>query len=144
MRENGLYELHQELTDCPRDKRDNTYKIGRNQINAIFRMKKVNRAAIGSKLVDFNEIIITNHRGFLIDIDFKAYFKLQASQYDKSESRKLNPTNRLHRKQFKEILDEYISQMKLLGKTLTICNKHETQHKMNVLDELIIYVLTAA
>ena len=98
MRENGLYELHQELTDCPRNERDNTCKNSRNQINAVFGMEEVNRATIGSKLVDFDEIIITDHRGFLIDIDFKAYFKLQVSQYNKSESRKLNPTNRLHRK----------------------------------------------
>ena len=36
MRENGLYEIHQEITNNESSNRDNTYKNGRNQIDAVF------------------------------------------------------------------------------------------------------------
>ena len=144
MRENGLYEIHQELTIEEINERDRTYKDGQNQLDAVFGTKSVLRVARGSKIVDFDEVILTDHRGFIFDLDVNEYFNLPASAYDKSESRKLNLGNRKHRKQFKETLQQYVTQTKLLEKTEEICRGYPTQDEMNVVDELITYVLNAA
>jgi hypothetical protein len=98
----------------------------------------------GSKLIDFDEIIITDHRGFMFDINIKEYFNISASKRDRSESRRLNLTNRKHREQFKDTLEKYLKEMKLLEKTIEVCTGKVTQHEMNVLDQAITYVLTVA
>ena len=72
------------------------------------------------------------------------YFNLPASTYDQSTSRKLNPGNRIHRQQFLETLEEYINKIKLIEKTTWICRGRVIVEEMNVLDELITYVLIAA
>ena len=76
-------------------------------------------------------------------MDINEYFGITASKYDKSESRKLNPTNKKHREEFKEILENYVYQMELLQKTIQVCNNRVTQYKMNALDDSIIYILAA-
>jgi len=134
MRENGLYEIYQEITNNKSSDRDNTYKNGRNQIDAVFGTEQIVRVIRGSKIVDFDIIIITDHRGFMFDIDINEYFNLPASQYDRSELRKLNPVNRTHRMKFRETLEEYINQMNLLEKTVSICNNRVIPNEMNVLD----------
>ena len=97
MRENGLYEIHQELTNEDDPIRDQTYKNGSKQIDAVFSTESIVRVARGSKIVDFDEIIIIDYQGFLIDINVNEYFNLSASTYNQSTSRKLNPGNRIHR-----------------------------------------------
>ena len=144
IRENGFYELHEEVNETDSLVRDKTYKNGTKQIDVILGTEPILQATRGSKIIDFDEIIITDHRGFLFDVDVKEYFDINTSKYDKSETRKLNPANRRHRNEFKETLEQFIEQTKLGERTSTICNGKVTQHEMNVLDELITYVLSAA
>ena len=82
MRENGLYEIHQELTNEEDSARDRTYKNGSKQIDTVFGTESVVRVARGSKIIDFDEVIITDHQGFLIHINVNEYFNLPASIYD--------------------------------------------------------------
>ena len=144
MRENGLSDLHQEVTDSETYERDRTYKNGSNQIDAILATEFVSNAVRGSKMIDFDEIIITDHRGFLFDIDFNDYFNLAPSTYDRIETRRLNPANRKHRIEFKETLETYLTQMKVLERANAICTNRVTAQEMNELDDMITYVLTVA
>ena len=64
------------MTNYEYEERDRTYKNGRNQINVVWGIEPILHSTRGSKLVDFNEVIITDHRGFLFDIDFHEYFHL--------------------------------------------------------------------
>jgi len=108
IRENSFYELHQELNKVEENKRDNTYKNGQKQIDVILGTEPILQATRGSKIIDFNEVIITDHRGFIFNVDINEYFEITASKYDKSESIKLNPTNKKHREKFKETLENYV------------------------------------
>ena len=76
MRENGMYEIYREVNNCDEQERDKTFKDGSTQIDAVFATGKVLRSIRESKLVDFNDIIITNHHSFIFDIDFEEYFHL--------------------------------------------------------------------
>jgi len=108
MVENGLYKIHREVNDFESSVRDKTYNKGSNQIDAVLASEEVLNQVRGSRLVDFNKVVISNHRGFLIDIDFEQYFEMTVSVYDRSETRKLNLTNRKHKAKFQNKLDEYI------------------------------------
>jgi len=142
--ENGLYEVHREVNECEEQVRDKTYQSGSNQLDAVFVTRKVLRSIKGSKLVDFNDIILSDHRGFIFDMDFEEYFNLNPSRYDRSKTRKLNPNNRKHRIQFKEKLDEYIDQLGLIQRAESVCLGNPTIEELNLLDENITYVMNAA
>ena len=115
-----------------------------NQIDAMFASPSVMQHVRGSKLIDFDEIIPTDQRGFLFDIDFEEYFNIKLSTYDKSETRKLNPNNRRHKEKFKEVLEKYIHQMGLMDRATRVCNSHATIRELNLLDDAITYVLSEA
>ena len=43
-----------------------------------------------SKIIDFEEIILTDYWGFIIDVDLEGYFDTVLSQYDKIDHSKLD------------------------------------------------------
>ena len=61
MRENGLREVHSKLNESFNRMRDNAQE---SRLNSI----------ICSQLVDFNEIVMSDYRGFLFNIDFRELF----------------------------------------------------------------------
>ena len=99
---------------------------------------------VESKLTEFNEIINTNHRGFIVDIDIKKYFAVDSSSYDQNQGVTLDPTRRSHQKLFKEKLDEYIDQIGLEDLINKKCNRSITGKELDKLDDTIRYVLNAA
>ena len=70
------------MTNDDDSTRDRTYKNRSKQIDIVFGTESIVRVARGSKIVDFDKIIITEHRGFLIDINVNEYFNLSLSTYD--------------------------------------------------------------
>jgi len=135
MTENGLYEVYQEVNDFEDCSRDKTYKKGSNQIDVVFTNESLLRYVRGSRLVDFNKVVISDHIGFLLDIDYEKYFGIRASVY---------LSNRKHKAQFYTKLDKYIEQIELLEKTARICTNRVTVVDLNRLDDAIMYVLSAA
>ena len=98
----------------------------------------------GSILIDFKEIIDTDHRGFIFDIDINEYFTIEASMYDKIENNNLDPTKRSHRIKFMTKLDEYIEQLNLVELVESKCNRAITNQEIERLDETISFVLDSA
>jgi len=80
-RENGLFEVHQEANIIIGE-RDKTHKIGRNQIDTVFALELIINCIEGSRLLDFDEVIITDYRDFMVDIDFNILFNINPSKYD--------------------------------------------------------------
>ena len=67
-RENGLINLYWEC-NISIGEFEKTHVTGSNQIDAVFGSDEVKQYTEGRKLVDFNKIILTDHRGFLFDLD---------------------------------------------------------------------------
>ena len=67
---------------------------------------------------DFKEVIISEHSGFLFDLEVKRYFNICTSKYDEVALRILNSNNRVHRMKFKEKIEAYLKDSKLLEKWL--------------------------
>ena len=65
------------------------------------------------QITDFQVIVNTDHRGFVIDLDIKDYFSIERSKHDQSDNVKLDSTKRSHREKFKDKLDECVDQLQL-------------------------------
>ena len=106
--ENGLIEIHEIVNNIEDDIRDHTHKTGSKQIDAVLVTSELTQSIVGCKLTDFNDIINTDHRGFIFDIDIKDYFDVDSSKYNENQAVILDPTRRSHQEKFKEKLEEYI------------------------------------
>ena len=60
------------------------------------------------KLFEVNDIIITNHRSHIIDINLERYYDAQLSTWDQINWWIINPVWRSHREQFCKIVEKQI------------------------------------
>ena len=84
IRENGLIEIHEAVNNIEDEIKDYTHKMGSKQIDAVLVTSELIQAIVGCKLTDFNDIINTDHRGFIFDINIKDYFDVDSSKYDEN------------------------------------------------------------
>ena len=94
--------------------------------------------------MDFHEVIITDHRGFMFDVNINKYFNKKYSRYDEIQSRTLNPNNRVYRTKFKKKLDEYIKDSNLIEKVVSTCTNRISPKELNIIDDGITYALNVA
>jgi len=144
MRENGLFEVHEMVNETDNYLKDRTQENSTKQIDAVLATEGVLQTIRESILIDFKEIIDTDHRGFIFDININEYFTIEASMYDKIENNNLDPTKRSHRIKFIEKLDEYIEQLNLVELVESKCNRVITNQEIERLDETISFVLDSA
>ena len=112
MKENGLAEVHEIVNEAEDDRKDNTHAKESKKIDAMMATDRTMQATRGSKITDFQEIINTDHRGFVIDLDAEDFFSIESSKHDQTDNATLDSTKRVHREKFKEKLDEHIDQIK--------------------------------
>ena len=67
------------------------------QINAALATENVLVSIKGSLLVDFKDIVDTDHRGFIIDLDVKQYFDVDASKHNANDNVLLDLTRQSHK-----------------------------------------------
>jgi len=139
-----LLEIHKNLNEIDYMQRDRTHKEGSKQIDAVLTMDGILQCMKGSLIVDFNDIVISDHRGFIFDVDIKEYFNINSSKYDTNNHVRLNPTKRSHRLKFQEKLEEYIDQLNLVKVVSSKCNRSITNQELERLDEIITFVLNLA
>ena len=126
MRENGLFKVHETLNEIEDAVKDKTYEIGSKQIDTVLETEDILRVIQESILVDFKDIVDTDHRGFIFDLDIKEYFLVDASEYDKNDNITLDPTKWSHQCKFLEKVDKYIDQLKLVETVTEKCNRSVT------------------
>jgi len=54
------------------------------------------------KMTNCSEIVMTDHQGYIIDIDINEYFNTKTEKLDEIDHSKLNSTRKSHRKRFVE------------------------------------------
>ena len=77
-----MYDIHTYINDININQADPTYKYSRKYIDSIAETICIISNINASKLIDFNKIIITDYRGFLIDFDIKIYFKMNTLELE--------------------------------------------------------------
>ena len=141
MRENGLFDIHKVLNGDTADGKDKTFKSGSKQIDAVLATEEVLESLQDSLILDFKDIVDSDHRGFLFDLDVCQYFSVEASDYDTTDNVTLNPAKRSHRRKFLEKVDEYIDQLNLLETVTEKCNRSITGQELERIDETISFIL---
>ena len=87
---------------------DLTQKRGFNSINSIAVSLNLMKYVEGCKLLEINEVIATDYRSYIIDINFEEYFQENLTNWDNINKTMLNSSRKSHREQFKERLEELI------------------------------------
>ena len=69
----------------------------------------------GCRLHEINEILDTDHRRYVVDIDLKEYFDQEFSSWDQINKSLLDPGKRSHREKFKELIEKTLDSIDIKG-----------------------------
>ena len=92
---------------------DNTYKNGSKYINIVIISYDLLEHVKECKLVNYEEIIHSNCRGYLVDISIIEYFEYPNSCYDKINKITLNLFKRSYIKKFVQMIKDYMNRLKI-------------------------------
>ena len=119
---------------------DNTHKDRKNYINIVVISYGLVEYVKGSKLVEYDEIVNSDHRGYLVNINIVNYFDNSNSIYDKINKISLNLEKRSYRKKFIDVIDHYIEMFKIKVK-LKVVEKQRTKGVIESFDAIIMEII---
>jgi hypothetical protein len=76
----GVKDVHSKINNIEMNQLDKTYKKGSRTIDSIAASSGIMNYIEGSKLVNYSEIVETDHRGYIIDVAMEEYFDIEFSQ----------------------------------------------------------------
>ena len=83
---NEFFKLYNLLNSNDLNQRDNTYIFRSKCIDFIAALRGVINHIEGCKLINYNQIIQSDHREYLFDINLKRYFKMSSFDIDRVNS----------------------------------------------------------
>ena len=105
----GICDIHHKINNIPYEKLDKTYKHGSSIIDSITASSRIMQYIEGCKLLEYNEIVESDHRVYMIDITIDEYFQAEFSEWDNINKVMLNPARRSHRERFIKSLGEQLN-----------------------------------
>ena len=94
--------------------------------------------------MESNEIIITNHRAYIIDINLQEYFNKAFSRWDKIDERILNTSRRSYREWFIVEIEELIIQFNIEEIVDRVNHGNASQEELEIIDKSITTILNKA
>ena len=79
----------------------------------------------GSKLYETNNIINTNHRSYVIDLNIEQYFEVEIGSYDKIDQWLLNLNKRSYRERFQEYIEGLLNKFLIEVRLDHACTNQE-------------------
>ena len=101
-----LQDVHQNFNEIELSQMDHTHNRGTKCIDSIDVTPDLIKHVKGSRLFEKNEIVNTDHRHYVIDINLEECFQDEFSGWDKIERVILDPNKRTDRGKFNEFVDE--------------------------------------
>ena len=139
----GVSEVHCKINNISIDRLDKTYKYGSKAIDSIAVSSGLIDYVEGCKLVTYNEIVETDHRGYIIDISLEEYFEGEFSSWDSINRVILNPSKRSHREKFVESIEDQLSTYQLENE-LEQMQIQSNRHHIEKMDEMITKIFQVA
>ena len=93
--------------------RDSTYQYGSNYIDIIAVSTNLLEFIDECSIVNFNQIIITDHREFLVDVNLEDFFQVEQFEIEKKDNSRLNSRKSTHKAKFVEKVEEMIVETNL-------------------------------
>ena len=143
MNTNGLVDVHRHVNDLGNNALDNTFKTGKKCIDVVLCTHGLLEYISGSQMVECDEVIINDHRGYLLDLEIERYCKCKLSKYDKPRHTILNNNKTSHVEIFNEKINEVMNQLNVKQRVLDL--KHiRSREAFNVVDDLFTTVFDKA
>ena len=98
----------------------------------------------GIRIMNFSEIVLTDHRGIMADIDINAYFEMETSTFDVRLNTKFDPRRRKHCSDFCEKAEELAAQIKLDEMITNIETQSPSYHAIECVDKEFTYIFNRA
>jgi len=89
-------------------KRDNSYINGSKCINTVFTTTRLMEFLYGSKMIDFNKILFTYYREYIVDVSLKDYFSTKGNYLYKIDTNRLNSRRLSYCTRFIKKLDKLL------------------------------------
>ena len=103
-----MKDVHQTTNGIELKEMDHTHSRGTKCIDSIAATSNVRKHIEGCSLYETNEIINTDHRSHVIDVNLEEYFLEEFSEWDKIERGVMDPSKRTHREKFNEHMNEVL------------------------------------
>ena len=140
--ENRIYDIHYYINETKNQRKDSTYKFGSKCINTIAASIGIMKIVNGCILLDFEELIISNHRGFIVDLDLEEYFNTIPSYYDEVDYSKLDSSRKSHLIKFCDVLEVEIIKRNIDERINNITNK-TTKEELEWIDNDLTFEMNA-
>ena len=98
----------------------------------------------GSKLYKTNKILDTDHRRYVIDVNFSEYFEEEFSNWDNINRLILDPGKRTHRERFEELIEEILDTMNIENELERMRRGHASKQELEMLDRDMTYTMNKA
>ena len=109
----GVEEVHSRINNVPLNELDKTFIYGSSAIDSVVVSERLMEFVEGSLLVSNNEIVNTDHRAYIIDINLEDYFNEEFSYWNAINHIILDPAKRSHCVKFLEELENQLDQYQL-------------------------------
>ena len=94
--------------------------------------------------MESNEIIITDHRAYIININLQEYFNETFSRRNKINKRILNPSRRSYYEQFIEEIEELITQFNIEAMLDRVNHGNTLREELEIINKSITIILNEA
>ena len=95
-------------------------------------------------MVDFTEILTTDHRGYITDIAIEDYFQIRSFKVDKINNTRINSRKLSHHTKFVTNVEELIEETCLLEIVNENYHKYAIVEMLEMIDQKISHVLDKA
>jgi len=139
----GVKEVHVIANNIEIERLDRTYKNGSKPIDSIAATCGIMDFVEGCKLLSYNEIVETDHRAYMVDVNIEEYFDENMNEWDNINHVILNPARRSHRERFVEVVEELL-QIYPIEDDLMDMEYDTTRQRIENVDQVISKILDGA
>ena len=112
----GLSDVHIRINKIEFENMSSTNKNGSKPIDTIAATEGIIEHVEGCKLLSHAEVVMSDHRSCVIDVNLDEHYEECFSSWDQIDSVKLNPSRRSHKEKFCEALEEQLEEYELENK----------------------------
>ena len=120
---------------------DNTYRDGSKCIDTNTASESILSFVEGYRLYEVNEILDTDHCGYVVDIDLKEYFNQEFSSWDQINKSLLDPGKRSHREKLEELIEKTLDSMDIKGNLSKLIEGSSLKQQLEIINRDVTYVL---
>jgi len=139
----GVKDIHSTTNNIEITQMDNTNVNGSHPIDSIAATREISDYIEGCQMVDNNDIIYTDHRGYLVDINLEDYFNDQLSYWNENHKVIINPSRRSHREKFVAIIEDKID-LYNLNEMIEEIKSNPIPSRIEIVDNLITKIFNQA